>query len=64
VLGLGLPADAQIQDTVGTAVTAAQLAAESWLGLIDRARYAITKPVWEDAVRKARGPFEPWAPVS
>jgi hypothetical protein len=72
VLGRGLPADAQTQGTVGHAVTAAQLAAESWLGLIDRARYgeswdsaagffrtAITKPVWEGAVRKARGPFEP-----
>jgi hypothetical protein len=53
-------------------VTAAQLAAQSWLGLIDRRRYGeswdsaasffrstVTKATWEDAVRKARSPVGP-----
>jgi Protein of unknown function (DUF4019) len=55
-----------------TAVPAAQAAAVSWLGLIDRARFgmswdssatafrsAITRPAWITAARTARSPFDP-----
>ena len=71
--GRGLPAYAQSPDTVANAVTAAQVAARSWLNLVDRAQYgeswdsaasffrtAVAKPAWEEAVRKARGPFDPF----
>jgi hypothetical protein len=72
VLGRGLPAHAQSPDAAGAAVTAAQVAARSWLSLIDQSRYgeswdsaasffrtAVTKAAWEDAVQKARSPLEP-----
>jgi hypothetical protein len=71
-LGRGLPAHAQTPDAAGAAVTAAQVAARSWLSLIDQSRYgeswdsaasffrtAVTKAAWEDAVQKARSPLEP-----
>ena len=66
-------AHAQGPDTASTAVAAAQLAARSWLSLVDAGRYAeswdsaaaafrsaVTGPQWEEAVRKARGPLEPF----
>jgi hypothetical protein len=72
-LGRGLSAYAQSADTVGSAVTAAQVAARSWLSLLDRVQYgeswdsaatffrtAVSKPDWEAAVHKARGPFHPF----
>jgi hypothetical protein len=65
-----VPAPAQTADSAGTAVEAAQVAARSWLRLVDRARYgeswdsaagvfrkAVSKPAWEAAVRQARTPF-------
>ena len=72
MLARGSPVHAQTSDSIGAAVAAAQAAAGAWLGLVDGARYheswdsaasyfrsAVTKPDWEDAVRKARRPFEP-----
>jgi Protein of unknown function (DUF4019) len=66
------PALAQNADSAGAAVTAAQVSARSWLGLMDQARYAegwdssasvfrkaVTKPSWEVAARQARAPFGP-----
>ena len=73
--GRGLPAQAQIRDSAGAAVTAAQVAARSWLSLVDSARYgeswdsaasvfrdAVTRPSWEAAAKQARTPFEPFGP--
>jgi hypothetical protein len=73
LLLLAPPARSQTSDTVGAAVTAAQAAAHSWLTLVDWGRYgeswdsaaaffrkAVTRPAWEDALRKARTPFEPF----
>jgi hypothetical protein len=61
----------QIPDRAGPAVAAAQAAARAWLNLVDGGRYgeswdsaatlfrhAVTRSGWDDAVRKARGPFE------
>jgi hypothetical protein len=63
---------AQTGDSAGVAVTAAQAAAGSWLGLVDRGqlgeswdsaagffRIAVARPAWVSAVRAARSPFEP-----
>jgi hypothetical protein len=74
LVALSPPARSQTSDTVGAAVTAAQVAARSWLTLVDRGTYgeswdsgaaffrkAVTKPAWEDAVRKARVPFGPFS---
>lgn len=71
LLALHLPARSQTSDSVGAAVTAAQVAARSWLTLVDGRRYgeswdsgsvffrqAVTRPGWEDALHKARSPFE------
>ena len=73
LLALASPARLQTTDTVAAAVSAAQVAARSWLSLVDRGTYdeswdsaaaffrrAVTKPAWEDALRKARTPFEPF----
>ncbi len=73
LLGRGTALPAQTPDSAGLAVTAAQVAARSWLSLVDRGRYgeswdsaasffrqALTRSAWEAAVRKARGPFEPF----
>jgi hypothetical protein len=64
---------AQSPDSTAAAVTAAQAAAISWLGLVDRGRYgdswdsaavvfrrAVTRSAWEAAVGSARRPFEPF----
>jgi uncharacterized protein DUF4019 len=69
-IGHAAPALAQTADPAGAAVEAAQVAARSWLSLVDRARYgeswdsaagvfrkAMTKPAWEAAARQARTPF-------
>jgi Protein of unknown function (DUF4019) len=63
---------AQTGDSAGVAVAAAQAAASSWLGLVDRGqlgeswdsaaslfRGAVARPAWVTAVRTARAPFEP-----
>jgi hypothetical protein len=63
---------AQTVDSASAAVAAAQTAASSWLGLIDRGeleeswdsaaslfRGAVARPAWTTAVRTARNPFEP-----
>jgi hypothetical protein len=63
---------AQTGDSTGVAVAAAQAAASSWLGLVDRGqlgeswdsaaspfRGAVARPAWTAAVRTARKPFEP-----
>jgi hypothetical protein len=63
---------AQAGDSAGVAVAAAQTAASSWLGLLDRGqsgeswdsaasvfRGAVARPAWTTAVRTARSPFEP-----
>jgi hypothetical protein len=63
---------AQTGDSAGAAVAAAQAAATSWLGLIDRAqlgmswdsaatafRSAIARPAWITAAHTARSPFDP-----
>ena len=68
----GSPARGQTPDTAGPAVAAAQGTARAWLHLVDGGRYgeswdsaatlvrhAVTRSGWDDAVRKARGPFEP-----
>jgi Protein of unknown function (DUF4019) len=60
-------------DSTKPAVTAAQLAAASWLGLVDKGRYgeswdsaatffrqAVARSSWEAAVASARRPFEPF----
>lgn len=73
LLGGGSPARAQSPDSTAAAVTAAQAAAASWLGLVDLGRYgeswdsaasffrqAVTKPGWEAAVGGARRPLEPF----
>jgi hypothetical protein len=67
------PLWAQEEATADTAVATAQIAARSWLTLVDQVRHgeswdsaatifrnAVTKPVWENAVLQARGPFEPF----
>jgi hypothetical protein len=79
-LGLGLALlytvpniERHAADTAGAAVTAAQVAARSWLSLVDRTsygeswdsaggvfRHALTRAAWDAAVRKARSPFEPF----
>ena len=64
---------AQQATPADSAVAAAQVAARSWLFLVDHVRYgeswdsaatifrnAVTKPVWENAVLQARGPLEPF----
>jgi uncharacterized protein DUF4019 len=63
---------AQTGDSAAVAVAAAQAAASSWLGLVDRGqlgeswdsaaslfRSAVARPAWVSAVRTARNPFEP-----
>jgi hypothetical protein len=63
---------AQTGDSASAAVAAAQVAASSWLGLVDRGqlgeswdsaaslfRGAVARPAWTTAVRTARNPFEP-----
>lgn len=72
MLTRGSPAQGQVPDTAGAAAAAAQVAARAWLNLVDGGRYgeswdgaatlfrdAVTRSGWDDAVRKARGPFEP-----
>jgi hypothetical protein len=72
LFGPAVPALAQAPDTA-QATSAAQRAARSWLALLDGAHYgatwdsaasyfrgAVTKSAWEEAARKARGPFEPF----
>jgi hypothetical protein len=72
-VGAASLAHAQAPDSAAAAVAAAQVAATSWLGLVDRGRYgeswdssatafrhAATKPSWEAAVGEARRPFEPF----
>jgi hypothetical protein len=72
LLALASPAQGQTPDTAAPAVAAAQGAARAWLSLVDGARYgeswdsaaslfrrAITRSGWNEAVRKARGPFDP-----
>lgn len=67
------PLWAQQAATADTAVATAQVAARSWLTLVDEVRYgeswdsaatvfrnAVTKPVWENAVLQTRGPLEPF----
>src|SRR2546426_3779453 len=69
ILNAGSIARAQLPDST-TAIPAAQLAATSWLGLVDKGRYgeswdsaaalfrqAVTKPSWEAAGGSARRPF-------
>jgi hypothetical protein len=64
---------AQQATAADSAVATAQVAARSWLTLVDHVRYgeswdsaattfrnAVTKPVWEKAVLQARGPLEPF----
>lgn len=59
-------------DTAG-AVKAAEGAAQTWLAIVDKGQFAqswdsaaaafqhaVTKPQWEEAVRNARAPFEPF----
>jgi hypothetical protein len=66
------PMHAQATDSAGTAVSAAEIAAKSWLELIDARRYdqswdsaaavfrsAVTKAAWAGAVNDGRAPFEP-----
>jgi hypothetical protein len=73
LLGRELPLQAQTGDSAGSAVTTAQVAARSWLGLVDRARYGeswdsaasffrhtLTRASWEAQARNARTPFEPF----
>lgn len=63
---------AQGSDSTGTAVAAAQSAAQAWLQLVDARRYdqswdsaaavfrsAVTKSQWAGAVKEGRAPFEP-----
>jgi hypothetical protein len=62
----------QASDSTGTAVSAAQTAAQAWLQLVDARRYeqswdsaaavfrsAVTKSQWAGAVKEGRAPFEP-----
>jgi hypothetical protein len=64
---------AQRPDPASAAVAAAQAAAKPWLALVDQKRYgeswdsaaapfrsAVSRTQWEQAVRQARGPFEPF----
>lgn len=73
VCATSLGLHAQTGDSVGLAVTAAQAAATSWLGLVDRAqlgdswdsaaslvRRGVTRPTWVRAVRTARSALEPF----
>lgn len=70
---LASTARAQAPDTATAAVSAAQVAARSWLALVDRGQYAaswdsaavvfkkgITSAAWGDAVRQVRGPLDPF----
>jgi hypothetical protein len=67
------PVLAQRPDSAGTAVAVAEVAARSWLTLIDQRRYgeswdsaaaifrsAVSKAKWDQAVQQSRGPFEPF----
>jgi hypothetical protein len=72
MVSAGSAARAQSPDSTSMAITAAQLAAVTWLSLVDQGRYgeswdsaatvfrqSVTKPSWEAAVGSARRPFEP-----
>jgi hypothetical protein len=63
---------AQASDSAGPAISAAEVAAQAWLRLVDARHYdeswdsaaavfrsAVTKPAWSGAVREGRAPFEP-----
>jgi hypothetical protein len=63
---------AQAPDSAGPAISAAEVAAQAWLRLVDARHYdeswdsaaavfrsAVTKPAWSGAVREGRAPFEP-----
>jgi hypothetical protein len=75
-LAVGVPnsaLQAQQDDSVATAIAAAETAATAWLALVDQGdidaswdsaasgfRQAVTRPDWSRAVGQARGPFEPF----
>lgn len=72
-LGSAAPALAQQSDSASAAVAAAQAAADPWLRLLDHLQYGeswdsaaalfrgtVAKADWEQAVVRARGPFEPF----